>query len=197
MMHRRIWNAIRLAGRRSGFVLIVGVASSTVVGCRSEVEPPPDLPVGTGLDMRAPPLRGVTIDGLPFDLDQQLGGPAVVVFYRSAGCGLCRVQLTELQQHLPAYREIGVTPVAVTLDTPETSRQLLDHSTYGFQIVSVDTATFQLWGALDEENGPALPTTYILGPGGMVKFRYLGRNASDRARDAELLTVLETLGLAR
>ena len=147
--------------------------------------------------MRAPALGGVTLAGASFSLDDQPDVPTVLVFYRSAQCGLCRVQLNELQRHLVAYRHLGVEPVAVTLDAADESRPFLENSVFDFDIVSVDSTTFETWGAFDPETGLAMPLTYILDGDGVVRFQHLGRNASDRALDAELLTVLETLNLTR
>ena len=190
------WLGIRAGSRRGTLVPAFAAALLFVPGCRSPAELPPDVPVGTELDMRAPALHGQSLDGTAFSLDERSTGPIVLVFYRSAGCGLCRVQLAELERHLPSYRQLGVRPVAVTLDPPDVGREMLGR-TYGFDIVSVDTATFETWGALDPESGVALPLTFILDANGIVRFRYLGRNASDRVRDAELLTVLQTLDLGR
>jgi peroxiredoxin len=183
-------------GRRRVLVALLGFLLLLAASCRSPAEMPPDVPVGTEIDMLAPSLTGKSLDGAEFSLDRRRKEPVVLVFYRSASCGLCRVQLAELERHLPSYRELGVRPVAVTLDSPETGREMLE-GTPGFDIVSVDTATFESWGALDPESGVPLPLTYILDANGIIRFRYRGRNASDRVRDAELLTVLQTLDLGR
>jgi peroxiredoxin len=167
-----------------------------IVGaCRSPAEIPPELEVGTEVGLRAPALVGETFDGGTFALES--GAPTVLVFYRSAQCGLCRVQLSEIERHLPAYQGRGVRAVAFTLDPADVSRRLLQDMTMSFPVVSVDTASFALWNAIDPETGAVMPVTYILDADGVVRYQHLGRNASDRALDAELLTVLETLGIGR
>lgn len=169
--------------------LLVGALTACDDRVSAEVEA---LPEGTGVGERAPPVRGASADGESFAIEGRPASPTVLVFYRSADCGLCRVQLEQTQQHMPAYRRQGSRVVAVTLDPPEVSRGLAERMELDFEIVSVNEAAFEAWGALDAAGAP-LPATYILDRDGVVRFRHIGRNASDRTSDAELLTLLEQI----
>lgn len=176
-------------GLFSLMVLALGIGTSA---CRSPAESPPELPVGTDPGMRAPPLFGLLPSGEPFTLDRG-AGPAVVVFVRGAVCGLCRFQLEQMQQNLPAYRRLRVQVIAATLDSPALTRQLLDQLMLEFEVVSVDSAAFSGWSVSGGERDLVMPATYIIDSAGVVRYRHIGRNASDRTQSAEILTVLETL----
>lgn len=117
----------------------------------------------------------------------------VLVFFRGADCGLCRLQLEQLQRNLAAYQRQGVRPIAVTLDPPDRAVRLIDDLSLGYEILSVDLVTFAEWGMFAAERDAVMPATYILDSEGVVRYRHIGRNAADRTLDAELLTVIEGL----
>jgi peroxiredoxin len=163
-------------------------------GCEDRVAPAePTVPIGTETGQRAPPLRGRLPAADSFAVDTAAGGPTVLVFYRTIECGLCRVQLEQMQTHIPAYDRAGAQVVAVTLDPPSLSQAWIDQGQLEFPVVSVDSATFRAWGALPAEGGTPLPATYVLDPRGIVRFRHIGRNAADRTSDAEVVAILESL----
>ncbi len=153
----------------------------------------PEIPAGTMLGERAIPLRGERADGDRVEVVAGGGEIIVLVFYRGGDCGLCRVQLQEIQRNLTAYRRQGARVIAVTLDTPAATREFLGNPPFDFDVLSVDRATFSEWGVLDAERGLVLPGTYILDENGVVRYRYIGRTAADRPRDAEVLTAIQIL----
>jgi mycoredoxin-dependent peroxiredoxin len=165
--------------------LLVVAASSACGSDDAESSPPVGLEEGN----LAPALEGIDAAGAPFTLDGA-GQPQVVVFYSTAACGLCRVQLENLQAHLPAYEREGARVVAVSLDQPETSRAFRDEAGIGYPLISVDSATFQAWVPSDSGLGAPLPATYILDGSGVIQFRYVGRNASDRTSDPAMISIL-------
>jgi peroxiredoxin len=81
--------------------------------------------------------------------------------------------------------------IGVTLDSPEVSQTSMRAMPIDFSLVTVDSSVFRIWGVLHPERGAPLPATYIDDETGLVRFRHVGRNASDRTTDAELITVLE------
>jgi peroxiredoxin len=174
--------------------VIVACAVLGLASCngRSE-EAAQALPVGTEVGHRHPPLQGLAADGGDFELAAGRREPTVVLFYRGADCGLCRLRLEQLQAHLPAYRRSGARVIAVTLDPPEVSRRLIDGMQLDFPVISVPPEVFQEWEVLHPEHGLPLPAAYILDRSGAIRFRHIGRNAADRTTDAGLLTVLESL----
>lgn len=155
---------------------------------------PADAPaIGLETGNRAPVLEGVDADSLPFTVEAGGGAPYVVVFYSSATCGLCRLQLERMQQNLPAYRRSGASPVAVSLDPPGASRAFRDSAGIAFPLVSVDSATFATWTHTDSALGSPPPATYILDGSGIIRFRHIGRNSSDRTTDAGMISILSEL----
>lgn len=164
-----------------------------LAGCRGEDPPPPEIPVGTAEGNRPPPLVGTLATGEPFPGIDASAGAAVIVFYRTASCGLCRVQLGQIEQNFGGYRQQGADVIGVTLDPPATSLALAGDLGLSFPLVSVDSSSFRDWGVLDPERGGPLPATYVLDDAGVIRFRHIGRNASDRTTDAGVLTILQTL----
>jgi peroxiredoxin len=165
-----------------------------LAGCRADAEPAgPVIPIGTELGQRAPAIAGRLPADEEFTVRMSDGSPVVLVFYRTIECGLCRLQLDQMQENLPAYQRSGAEVVAVTLDSPEASRSWLQQAGVLFPIVSVDSATFRSWGALAADETAPLPATYVLDGSGVVRFRHIGRNASDRTSDAEVVAILESL----
>lgn len=148
-------------------------------------------PEGFEVGQSAPPLQGRLADGEAFDLASHGGRPVVLVFYRAASCGLCRVQLERLDGHLGEYRTLGAEAFAVTLEPPEASAELARSDGLEVPLVSVDSAAFRRWGLLEEGRTSPLPGTFLVDESGVLLFRYVGRNAADRATDAGVLAVLE------
>ncbi|MEX2583007.1 MAG: peroxiredoxin family protein [Gemmatimonadota bacterium] len=168
--------------------------AAVLAGCGGDVEPAaPAIPLGTAVGQRSPALDGTLPDGAAFSAQNLQGSPTVIVFYRSVDCGLCRVQLEQMKTNLSAYQRVGADLIAVTLDPPEVSSGWLEQAELGFPVVSVDSSTFETWGAMEPERPVPLPATYVIDEAGVVHFRHIGRNASDRTTDAEVVSVLEQL----
>lgn len=178
-------------GARATAGVVLFLAAVAVSACDPPAEPPADVPVGTDVGLRAPSLVGVVADGSRFDL-AEVDGLAVLVFYRSAECGLCRLQLEGAQRNLAAYAYKGVRLIGVTLDAPEISLRMVDQSGIEYPLVSVDRTVFEAWGTFPDGAVGPLPATYIV-RNGLIQFRHIGRNASDRTTDAGVLTVIEGL----
>lgn len=173
--------------------LALVTAFLATTGCGGQAEPAPEVPVGTEEGLRAPELHGLRDDGSEFSSGFADGRPAVLVFYRSANCGLCRVQLVDLERNYGAYVEEDAEVLGLTLDPPQQNLSLTDELGLSFDVISVDTTTFREWGALSESGGTPLPATYVIDGSGLVRFRQIGRNAGDRATDADVVTVLHRI----
>lgn len=149
-------------------------------------------PAGTETGSLAPPLAGTLGTGEPFNLEAgAAAGQTVLVFYRGAYCGLCREQLRELQAELASYDAVGARLVAVTADDPAAVAATVQQLGLGFPVVAADSATLRRWGVLDEAGAAVLPTAIILDERGVIRYRRTGRNAGDRASNAELLAALQ------
>ncbi len=187
---------IPVGGEREhlGRLVLLGLVILLASACGGPpAELPAAVPTGTDVGQRAIPLQGRLASGDGFGLPARPGRPAVIVFYRGADCGLCRVQLEQMQRNLSAYERRGVRVIAATLDAPERSRRLIEDLSLGFEVVSVDLVAFAEWGTFAAERDAVMPATYIIDSDGVVRYRHIGRNAADRTLDAEVLTVIETL----
>lgn len=174
--------------------LVIPLVTLFLAACGGEDLPAAaEVPVGIEVGQRAPTLTGRSSSGEAFALESLSGGNAVLVFYTSGECGLCRLQLDQLEENISAYQRVDAEVIAVTLDPADRAVALLERTEAPFPIVSVDSATFEAWGVMDPEHSTALPGTYVLDDAGVIRFRHIGRNASDRTTDAEIVAVLESI----
>jgi peroxiredoxin len=141
----------------------------------------------------APELHGTLADGSKFALEELHGDGVVLVFYRSAYCGLCRRRLIALAAHRKAYADLGMQLVAITNDPPALARWAAEQFKLDFPVVSTDRATFARWGLWPQEARAPYPAAFILGREGEVRFSHVGRAASERDSDASLLFTLRSL----
>lgn len=140
----------------------------------------------------AAPLRGTLADGKSFDLRDLRGDRVVLIFFRSASCGLCVLQLKTLARDMEAYDRLDVRVVAITTDPPETNRRTREELELGFPIVSVDQATLTAWGVWQPgERGPR-PAAFIIDESGAVLYGRVGTTAADRTSDATLVFTIRS-----
>ena len=180
--------------KRARLLTLLILVPTLLVGCLGD-EPAatPEIPVGTEVGQRAPTLSGQISSGEAFSTESLAGGKAVLVFYTSGECGLCRFQLEQLEANISAYQRVDADVIAVTLDPAERAVAMLERPELPFPIVSVDSATFRSWGVIDTESSFVLPGTYVLDDAGVIRYRHIGRNAGDRTTDAEIVAVLESI----
>lgn len=177
-----------------GLCTIILVVALCFAGCRApSASSNSDASIGVNIGDRGPPVRGTLANGDAFRLATGRGAITVLVFYRSGDCGLCRVQLEQIQRNLIAYQRQGARVVAVTLDPPAATQRLGEQLRLEFDIVSVDERTFTEWGALAASGATILPATFLLDESGVIRYRHVGRTAADRAFDAEILSAIEVL----
>lgn len=84
--------------------LLVGGALSWI-GAATRAQP----------DARSHSLSGMTLQGRAYDL-QQDQGKAVLVFFWSTDCAVCRDKMPELRANYEAWRDKGFQLVAVSVD---------------------------------------------------------------------------------
>jgi peroxiredoxin len=150
-----------------------------------------EVPSGTAIGERAPALSGTEAEGREYELAPE-GSPTFVVFFRGYGCGLCRERLRELQTNLGEYRRLGARVVAVSADEAENLERARRELELDFPVVGVDDSTLAAWGLVGDAT-PPLPGSYLIDRDGLIVFRHVGRNASDRAHDLEVLAALQAL----
>ena len=87
---------------------------------------------------RVDPFTLLDVEGGELTLrDLTASGPAVLVFFRFAGCPACNIALPHYDQTLaPALKALGATLVAVSPQVPERLGEIRDRHGLGFKVAS-------------------------------------------------------------
>ncbi|CAN5500064.1 MAG: redoxin domain-containing protein [Pyrinomonadaceae bacterium] len=97
------------------------------------------------------------------------------------------------------FEEVGIRPVAISVDTPELSRNLAEQAGYSFTFLSDPKADvirrYDLLHASAGTNGQdiARPAEFLVDSSGTVRWVNLTENYWVRARPDQILEVAKTL----
>jgi len=150
--------------------------------------------------------------GKTIDLKKELKkGPVVLFFYRGSWCPYCNKQMAELEDSISLIRAKGSTVIAVTPETNESMKKIINKSKADFSIIhdegykimdaynvsfNVDSATLNRYKSmnllLSDANGTndvklPVPATYIIGVDGKIRYVHYDPNFRVRVSVAELL----------
>ncbi len=104
-----------------------------------------------------------------------------------------------IQQNLYQFREAGIRPVAISVDTPEESRDLSKQAGYTFTILSdPNTEAIRLYdlvhaGAGIDGHDVARPAEFLVDSTGTVRWINLTENYWVRARPEQILEAAKLL----
>ena len=104
-----------------------------------------------------------------------------------------------IEQNLQKFNEVGIRPVAISVDSPEVSRNLAQQAGYTFTFLSDPNAEvirrYDLVHAGAGENGHdiARPAEFLLDSSGTVRWLNLTENYWVRARPEQILEVSKLL----
>jgi peroxiredoxin len=107
--------------------------------------------------------------------------------------------LRGIEQNLQKFNEVGIRPVAISVDSPEVSRNLAQQAGYTFTFLSDPNAEvirrYDLVHAGAGENGHdiARPAEFLLDSSGTVRWLNLTENYWVRARPEQILEVAKLL----
>jgi peroxiredoxin len=107
--------------------------------------------------------------------------------------------LRSIEQNLDNFRQARIHPVAISVDSPETSRNLSEEQGYTFPILSDPKAEairrYDLVhvGAGENSQDIARPAEFLIDTTGTVRWVSLTNNYWVRARPEEILEVAQTL----
>jgi thiol-disulfide isomerase/thioredoxin len=118
----------------------------------------------------APDFTLQTVDGTPVQLAQLKGKPVWINFW-ATWCVPCREEMPAMQELFDAYRDHGLTIVAVNMEEdPATVRRWITSGNYGFTFV-LDSEGQQV----KRYNVKAAPTSYFVGRDGVIHDLKLGQ----------------------
>jgi peroxiredoxin Q/BCP len=102
-----------------------------------------------------------------------------------------------VEEHLAEFRSAGVQPVAISVDTPEESRDLCKKAGYTFPLLSdANTETIRRYGVLHKAGAGhdiARPAEFLVDRGGTIRWRNLTGDLRIRARPEEMLAAARRL----
>lgn len=144
-------------------------------------------------------------------------GPVVLTFYRGAWCPYCDLTLRAYQRALPEFSRYGASIVAVSPQTPATSRATAEQKELTFALLSdTDNRVARQYGLayrLDDElkqtyfslgidltkyNGTAawelpLTGTFIIAPNGTIALTSVHENYMQRLDSVQIIAALQDL----
>lgn len=116
----------------------------------------------------APPLAGTTLDGKPFDITGLRGKRAMVVFWASY-CEYSRHEFERLATMRPVFEAANVPLVCVSIDDSEADwRKFLQGKGLDWA-THIRTRTGQGSEEIRQYKVRAIPSTYLIGPDGMIE----------------------------
>lgn len=107
--------------------------------------------------------------------------------------------MRSIEQSLEQFQAVGIRPVAISVDSPEESRNLVQQGGYTFEFLSDPNAEasrrYDLVHAGAGENGRdiARPAEFLVDSTGTVRWLNLTENYWVRARPEEILEVARLL----
>ena len=107
--------------------------------------------------------------------------------------------MRSIEKSLDQFKAVGIRPVAISVDTPEASRDLSKNEGYSFTFLSDPNAEvirrYDLVHAGAGENGRdiARPAEFLLDASGTVRWVNLTENYTVRARPEQVLEAAKLL----
>ena len=107
--------------------------------------------------------------------------------------------MRSIQKYLSTFNEAGIRPVAISVDSPEVSRDLCQKAGYTFTFLSdpkldaISRYDLVHKGQGESGNDIARPAEFLLDPSGIVRWRMLTENYWLRARPEQILEAAKAL----
>ena len=174
--------------------------------------------IGLALGATVPDFAVTTHDNQPIQLkDLQSMGNTLVVFYRGGWCPYCNVQIHQLTQAWPEFKQRKITPILISVD--KTDASTLSQRTYeipfpvlsdpdlfahnAFDVVlDVDKATYkqyknygidlEAWSGKNHHK-IAVTAAYIVDKNAVVQWAHTSLDFKTRPSVEQLLSAIDTL----
>jgi peroxiredoxin len=130
------------------------------------------------------------------------GRKALLLFYRGGWCPFCNEQLAAITRDYQKFQELNATVIAVSGEEVEKGKDLLQKLHLPFALLS-DTSfeAIDRYGVRDADPLEVLmakgirrlpkPSAFVIDVTGVVRYKYVGKNAPDRPKNEDLLQALE------
>ena len=175
------------------------------------------IPVG----QKIPDAHGRDLDGKDVTLSSLYAkGPILLAFYRGGWCPFCNSEIHALTTAFPDYQKRGVTPVAVSVDTPDKEAKLKATYAIPFPVLSDSDATMieafhvvnkvndqqlakmKTFGVdLEASSGKthheiAIPALFLVDRSGVVRWAHSDPDFKTRPSTAQLLAAIDATKLS-
>ncbi len=180
------------------------------------------LPPGVGIPVgqKVPDVHGRALDGEDVSLSSlYTKGPILLAFYRGGWCPYCSSENHALATAYAEYQKRGVTPVTVSVDTPDAEAKMKATYAIPFPVLSdsdatmieafhvvnkVDDATLEKmrkFGVdLERSSGKthheiAIPSLFLVDRTGVVRWAHADPDFKVRPSTAQILAALDAVKL--
>ena len=172
-------------------------------------------PLGVGA--HAPAVTLADVDGAKVELAKSFAEkPTVLVFYRGSWCPFCNRQLAALGELEPKLRSLGYQIIAISPDSADGLKKIAGKNHLDYQLLSdhgMEASTaygtaFRLSLEIEKKYGTygvpltpvpggeghwlPVPTVYLIGRDGVIKFAYSNPDYKVRLTSEALLAAAET-----
>jgi len=172
-------------------------------------------PQGLQVNQVAPNFSGKDQNGKSVSLKSALKkGPVVLVFYRGEWCPYCNKYLKDLEQSLAQVTAKGGTIIAITPETPESTKKTIQKTQATFSVLNdkglkimksydvafkLDDKTLEQFKKynidLNKNNGEnganlPVPAVYVIGKSGKIAYRFFDPDYTKRAPVTEIVGAL-------
>ncbi len=189
--------------KRSSFILtgviLAGMGLGWLSGCGSQEPPLPLKPGGLQVGDKAYDFSLMSSTGQLVRMsDLKPGWYLVLILYRGQWCSACQGQLAGLKDDYSRFTALHATVVAVSVDSLEDSAQFNGQWRFPFPLLSdTELRVIDAYGARHPkghgDHDIARPTTIIIDPNHIVRYKYIGHDPTDRPTDNEILFNLQQI----
>jgi peroxiredoxin len=150
----------------------------------------------------APDFIARDLSGNEVRLSSLIGGrKALLLFYRGGWCPFCNEQLATISRDSQKFQELNATVVAVSGEEVEKGKDLLQKLHLPFVLLSDTTfGAIDRYGVRNADVPEMLrargisrlpkPSAFVIDATGIVRYKYVGKNAPDRPKNEDLLRAL-------
>lgn len=181
---------------KTSFLLI---ALALAGGCGSKDEPVPQKPGGLQPGDPAYNFSLSDSNGQIIKLsDMKPGWCLVMILYRGHWCSACQGQLTSLKEDYDKFLKLHASIVAVSVDPVEDSADFNGQWRFPFPLLSDPRfKVIDAYGARHpnghEGKDISRPTVILIDPNKVVRFKYIGKDPTDRPTNNEILFDIQDL----